>query len=453
MSQAIFNPVFQSIGYAILHSIWQFSILWLLYLLVTTFINLNSKTKYSLAIFLKIIGLTWVVFTVFYSINQPVLSVNLSIFLISNTFSNLIEKLSIYIPYLTLVYFAVVIFLIIRLFVSLFKIQTFKLVGISQIPFHWSLFTKNVANQLCINSEVKIYLSNLIKSPLTIGFLKPIILIPIASINQLTVDQLEAIIVHELAHIKRADFFINILVSIIDVLLFFNPFNYLLSKSLEQERENACDDLVLQNNYNQVSYAEALLNLASQQSLNLSIQAASKNGLLIRVKRILGLPNESTSIFKKSVSSIVVLIFILVTSFFSTSEKIIESNHNNVIQLRLNEKKLNTPINNKKQVIENRKAKELVVSKNTITKSDRLFQEKISVDEFISNYNKVISLQNYLLEQQEIKNRIQPYQLYNIANATTINSDTLKNELIEVVIKAPTINIDSVKIKRRIIIL
>lgn len=399
------------------------------------------------------VGLTWFVYTVIYSITKSVFSVSLDTILISNSFSILIEKFGIFIPYLTLVYLAIVIILIIRLLLSFYKIRAYKLEGISQIPFHWSLFTKNVANQLCINSEVKIYLSNLIKSPLTIGFFKPIILIPIASINQLTVDQLEAIIVHELAHIKRADFFTNILISVIDVLLFFNPFNYLLSKSLEQERENACDDLVLQHNYNQVSYAEALLNLASQQSLNLSIQAANKNGLLIRVKRILGLPNESTSIFKKSVSSIVVLIFILVTSFFSTSEKIIESNHNNVIQLRLNEKKLNTTINNKKQVIENRKAKELVVSKNTITKSDRLFQEKISVDEFISNYNKVISLQNYLLEQQEIKNRIQPYQLYNIADKTTIHSDSLTNELIEVVIKTPTIKINSATTKRRIVIL
>lgn len=399
------------------------------------------------------VGLTWFVYTVIYSITKSVFSVSLDTILISNSFSILIEKFGIFIPYLTLVYLAIVIILIVRLLLSFYKIRAYKLEGISQIPFHWSLFTKNVANQLCINSEVKIYLSNLIKSPLTIGFLKPIILIPIASINQLSVDQLEAIIVHELAHIKRADFFTNILISVIDVLLFFNPFNYLLSKSLEQERENACDDLVLQHNYNQVSYAEALLNLASQQSLNLSIQAANKNGLLIRVKRILGLPDEPISIFKKSVASIVVLLFISITSFFSTSEKIIESNHNNVIQLRLNEKKLNTTINNKKQVIENRKAKELVVSKNTITKSDRLFQEKISVDEFISNYNKVISLQNYLLEQQEIKNRIQPYQLYNIADKTTIHSDSLTNELIEVVIKTPTIKIDSATTKRRIVIL
>jgi len=110
----------------------------------------------------------------------------------------------------------------------------------------WRLFVQQLAQQLGIKKTVRIYLSGSITSPLTLGFWKPVILVPLASINHLTTKQVEAVLLHELAHIKRYDYLYNIILSVIEAVLFFNPFTQLISKQLKRERENCCDDWVLQ---------------------------------------------------------------------------------------------------------------------------------------------------------------------------------------------------------------
>ncbi len=134
------------------------------------------------------------------------------------------------------------------------------------------------------------YLSEQIATPLTIGFLKPVILIPVASINHLTTAQLEAVLLHEMAHIKRHDYLVNIIVSMAELALFFNPFTRLLGKIIRKERENSCDDWVLQFQYNASEYAQALLRIASLQVMPVFAMAAAghKKELLLRVRRMIG---------------------------------------------------------------------------------------------------------------------------------------------------------------------
>jgi bla regulator protein BlaR1 len=111
-----------------------------------------------------------------------------------------------------------------------------------------------------------------------------------ASINHLSTDQLEAVLLHELAHVKRYDYLVNIILSAVEIALFFNPFTQLLSKSIRKERENSCDDWVLQFRYRACDYAEALLRIASLQAAPVFAMAATgkKNELLTRVKRMIG---------------------------------------------------------------------------------------------------------------------------------------------------------------------
>jgi beta-lactamase regulating signal transducer with metallopeptidase domain len=128
----------------------------------------------------------------------------------------------------------------------------------------------------------------MVKSPLTIGYLKPLILLPLASINNLTVQQVEAVLLHELSHIKRFDYLVNILVSIIHTLLYFNPFARLLIRVVQEERENCCDQMVLQFGYDRVGYASALLSLekTSLQSHSFVLGAAGRRNLLSRIEKI-----------------------------------------------------------------------------------------------------------------------------------------------------------------------
>ena len=120
---------------------------------------------------------------------------------------------------------------------------------------------RNVATRMGIKKPVHIWLSGIVTSPVTIGYIKPVILLPIAAINQLSTQQLEAVLLHELAHIRRYDYFVNLVIRFIQTILYFNPFVKALVKTVEIEREKSCDEMVIQFQYDPHGYASALLML------------------------------------------------------------------------------------------------------------------------------------------------------------------------------------------------
>src|SRR6185437_5087461 len=109
-------------------------------------------------------------------------------------------------------------------------------------------------------------------------------------VTQLTPAQIEAILVHELAHIQRKDYLLNLLVTAMELLFFFNPFTRLLIAQLKKEREHCCDDVVLEFRYDPHGYVSALLSLARQQQAGLAVAANGGGGeqlLLQRARKIL----------------------------------------------------------------------------------------------------------------------------------------------------------------------
>ena len=106
------------------------------------------------------------------------------------------------------------------------------------------MFVKNLAAQMGIKKPVHVWISELVCSPVTIGYLKPIILVPLAAINHLTTQQLEAVLLHELSHIKRYDYLINLIINFIQTILYFNPLVKAFVKIIEREREKSCDEMV-----------------------------------------------------------------------------------------------------------------------------------------------------------------------------------------------------------------
>ncbi len=305
MIQVTQSPFLQALGYAIINSLWQFAILWVVYFLINSFFKLSSHKKYSLALLMQITGFIWFAGTLaFYY--QQCLNETATIAEYLNQYS-LIEiststvstkaklfawiiKTEQFLPYLSIAYLLLLVFLSFKWLHCYQFTQRIKQEGLSKINVDWRLFVQKLSEQLGIRSNVKIFLSNKVKAPLTIGFFKPVILIPLASINHLNAEQMEAVILHELAHIKRFDYLINLLLSLIEATLFFNPFMQLLSRHIKRERENSCDDWVLQYEYNAATYAKALLKIATLQTYQRSFAmnaAENKNALLIRVKRMI----------------------------------------------------------------------------------------------------------------------------------------------------------------------
>jgi beta-lactamase regulating signal transducer with metallopeptidase domain len=298
------SPLLQALGYAIAHSLWQMAMVWIVYVLLNGLLKFKSETKYRIAVAAQVVGFAWFIGTIqFYYIQcSHALRVAEAIYLESGDQSTVVfasgrsSLLSFFIhaeqvlPYLSIAYLLLLAVLVIRWFKAYRYTQLVRLNGLHKIDVDWKLFANKVAGQLGIKQKVRIYLSELVKSPVTIGFLKPVILIPIASINHLSAQQLEAVILHELAHIKRHDYLLNIILSIIDLGLFFNPFTRLITKSVSKERENSCDDWVLQYQYNPTMYAEALLRIAVLQKTPVMAMYAvkTKSELAARVQRMIG---------------------------------------------------------------------------------------------------------------------------------------------------------------------
>ncbi len=177
-------------------------------------------------------------------------------------------------------------------------------------------YLSNISNQLSSNfrliKTVSVYLSDQICVPLTIGFIKPIIVFPIALVNQLSAEQTEAILLHELAHIKRNDYLLNIFLCIVQSFLFFNPIVWLMKREINKYREQCCDDLVLDNTQHKIAYAHALLLIEESRNTQLTLALASngkKYTLLNRIKRITNMKINEPSPQNK----LVVLLLALIT--------------------------------------------------------------------------------------------------------------------------------------------
>ena len=146
-----------------------------------------------------------------------------------------------------------------RLFFGLYIIGRLKRVKINHVSIFWNQKIKELSSSLKIKQAVTLLESGIAKIPLVIGYLKPVILIPVGLVNSLEQNEVEAILLHELAHISRNDYLVNLLQSIMETLLFFNPAVLWLSYLIKTERENCCDDAVVSQTNNKIGYIQALV--------------------------------------------------------------------------------------------------------------------------------------------------------------------------------------------------
>jgi beta-lactamase regulating signal transducer with metallopeptidase domain len=141
-----------------------------------------------------------------------------------------------------------------------------------------------------INQKVRVTFSRLIDVPCVVGYLKPIILLPVTLTTLLSTEEVEAILLHELSHIKNNDYVLNLVQQMVSVLLFFNPFAQLISREVTAERENRCDDWVVAKTGKPIIYASALVKLEEtrHEEVRLALAASGKKQFLrSRIERIL----------------------------------------------------------------------------------------------------------------------------------------------------------------------
>ena len=143
-----------------------------------------------------------------------------------------------------------------------------------------------VGERLGVRRAVTVLESSLVAVPVMVGWLKPVIVLPAAALAGLTPDQLESLLAHELAHVRRHDFLVNLLQSIVEALLFYHPAVWWISRRVRMERERCCDDVTV-GVCDRLVYAEALKELAAMASPRFAL-AATDGDLLSRIRRVLG---------------------------------------------------------------------------------------------------------------------------------------------------------------------
>ncbi len=154
---------------------------------------------------------------------------------------------------------------------------------------HLTAVVRSLAQRVGSGAAVRIVNSAAVVAPMTIGVLKPIVLIPAAMLANLSPAHLEAIIAHELAHVRRLDFLINLLQALLEALLFYHPAVWWVSHVVRQEREYCCDDVAAGVCGNKVTYARALAELEALRGASLRLGLSSQGGSLMkRIARLVG---------------------------------------------------------------------------------------------------------------------------------------------------------------------
>lgn len=234
------------------------------------------------------------------------------------TVSTLLQRFSSYfnqhMPLIVSVWLLGVTFFLLRLLGGLAYLQHLKTAHIYQVETHWEDMLEFLAKKLPVKRVVQLMESALVQVPVVVGHFKPLILMPVGAINGLTVEQVEAILAHELAHIARNDYFLNVVQSVIEALLYFNPAVWWISANIRTERENCCDDTAVQLCGNSLEYAKALVAIQeiNQSAPNFAMAfGKKKHQLLNRVKRILNHPQNKSDMMEKFTTTCLILAVIL----------------------------------------------------------------------------------------------------------------------------------------------
>lgn len=330
IAQILSEEVVQALGWTVVHSLWQAALLAAVAGVGMLLMHRRpARERYLLSVSALAGVLLWAVFT-FLSYYEPASELPVvaivtgemtALPLVSSTgdwSGGMVEQFTAYFsrnaPLIATLWMLGMTFFLLRMLGALMYANQLKRRHVSPLPEKWEQTLLHFARRIGIRRAVRLLESAAIKTPMTIGFLKPVILLPIGMVNNLSPQQVEAILAHELAHIYRSDFLINIFQAIIETLFYFNPAVWWLSAAVRAEREDCCDDIAIRHCNNSLDYAKALVSVQEwgrpHSGFALAF-AGGKNRLLNRVRRILNHPQNKSNIMEKFTATCLMLLAVL----------------------------------------------------------------------------------------------------------------------------------------------
>jgi beta-lactamase regulating signal transducer with metallopeptidase domain len=237
------------------------------------------------------------------------------------------ERFTSFLPWLVAAWLAGVLLLSIRFLGGLVVAERLKHNQANPLIEHWQEKLSMLAGQLRVSRPVRLCESVLVEVPTVIGWMHPVILVPVSALTGLSAEQLEALLAHELAHIRRYDYLINLMQTAVETLLFYHPAVWWVSRQIRQEREHCCDDLAVAACGSVLVYARALAELEQLRSVGPTLAVAANGGaLLYRIQRLVGsssegsYPSEGSHRFESGLAGVIAIatVFIILASAETT---------------------------------------------------------------------------------------------------------------------------------------
>ena len=324
------NAMIDRLGWMLVHSLWEDVVIWLLLQLVLVFLHKKSAQARYLAACVALVAmvlLPWMTFgsmdlsarlqTSHRSSMPAVTNVeNSPTSAMATTFPNAAANspakissdtqipstpqksvLDSFLPGLVMAWILGVAIFACRLWLSWRSVRRLACLSLPPLSSAWQQRLEALCRTAAVRRVVRAGETAAVSIPLVVGWLRPVILLPLGVLAQLPAGQVEAVLLHELAHIRRHDFLVNLLQSIVETLFFYHPAVRSISRRIREERERICDDLSVEWCRNPIVYAEALTTFEEFRRHSLALAVTGEGDLLPRVRRIvLGIePQQRTA--------------------------------------------------------------------------------------------------------------------------------------------------------------
>ncbi len=342
------EPLIKAIGWTLLHSLWQGAgIALVLAVLLVILHRRSAAIRYTVSavamlILLLFIGNTFIsqykTFTTkqsatpaFSKINAGGFPVDLAISHADNSVQDFwfsipdylfIDYFSQHLPLLVLLWMIGIAVLLLKFMGGLAYTQRLKNYKTTPLPDIWQERIQFLAQQLQISQKVQLVESALVKIPMVIGHFKPVILLPVGVVTGLPIQQIEAILAHELAHIYRKDYLFNLVQSLMEIVFFYHPCVWWISARIREERENCCDDIALSVCADSLTFAKALTNLQfiKEPPHRLAIAFTGKRStLLYRIERLMNTSRSKPNFGEGFIAALFLMLSLLAVSVSASS--------------------------------------------------------------------------------------------------------------------------------------
>nr|WP_068886645.1 M56 family metallopeptidase [Pedobacter panaciterrae] len=221
---------------------------------------------------------------------------------------------------IVLIWFLMICIKFTRLGVGFYNLYRMKREQLTPIGKYWKDKVSYLCEVLEIKNKITVVESGIAKIPMVVGHLKPMILLPVGLLTNLSVAEVEVILLHELSHIRRRDYLVNLLQNFLELIFFFNPAVLWISTLIKAERENCCDDMVIATKQNKTVYINALLSCQQYQvdQRFAMMLSANRTSLVARVRRMVLNDNHTLSGIEKSLLTVCLVTAVVLTATFSS---------------------------------------------------------------------------------------------------------------------------------------